>query len=58
MSWQSQDWVQDDSNFYGYPTPILSDIVYDPDHMENMIWIITATSVSWFNEKRKRRKRI
>lgn len=29
MSWQSQDWVQDDSNFYGYPTPRLSDIVYE-----------------------------
>lgn len=31
MPWQSQDWVQDDSNFYGYPTPRLSDIVYEFD---------------------------
>ena len=31
MSWESQDWVQDDSNFYGYPTPKLSDLSYDFD---------------------------
>ena len=31
MSWESQDWVQDDSNFYGYPTPKLSDIDHEFD---------------------------
>ena len=31
MSWQSQNWVQDDSNFYGYPTPRLSDVIHEFD---------------------------